>query len=122
MSEAPRLSLLPSQEARQAYLDDVPEQHRDVPRRAWHYLLRPKFIETSVAIIDFLLIVTASIACSALYYALTDGRIAAALPYAGVGLIVSVNFAAIMTARRNYRLKVLTLFAKQARDTIVIWS
>ncbi|QIP05520.1 undecaprenyl-phosphate glucose phosphotransferase [Bradyrhizobium symbiodeficiens] len=122
MSKAPRLSVLPSQEARQAYLDDAPEHHRDVTRRVWHHLLRPKFIETTVAIVDFLLIVTASIACSAMYYALTDGGIAAALPYAGVGLIVAVNYATIMTARRNYRLKVLTLFAKQARETIVIWS
>lgn len=121
MSEAPRLLLLPSQEARKAYLD-APERHRDMPRRAWHYLLRPKFIETTVAIVDFLLIVTASLVCSAMYYSLTDGYIAAALPYAGVGLIVGVNFATIMTARRNYRLKVLTLFAKQARETIVIWS
>jgi Undecaprenyl-phosphate glucose phosphotransferase len=121
MSEAPRLSLLPSQEARKAYLD-VPEPHREVPRRAWHYLLRPKFIETTVAIVDFFLIVMTSLVCSALYYALTDGRIAAALPYAGMGLIVSVNFATIMTARRNYRLKVLMLFARQARETIVIWS
>ncbi len=36
-------------------------------------------------------------------------------------IIVAANFTAIMAARRNYRLKNLTLFARQARDTIIIW-
>src|SRR5262249_7883349 len=40
----------------------------------------------------------------------------------GVGIIVAANFAAIMAARRNYRLKRLTLLARQARETIIIWS
>ena len=121
MSKAPRLLLLPSQEERKPYLD-APKPRRDVPRRAWHHLPQPSFIEATVALVDFILIVMTSLVCSTIYYALTDGNIAAALPYAGMGLIVSVNFAALMTARRNYRLKVLMRFSKQARETIVIWS
>jgi Undecaprenyl-phosphate glucose phosphotransferase len=39
-----------------------------------------------------------------------------------VGVIMAVNFVAIMMARRNYRLKRLVLFATQARETILIWS
>ncbi|MFT4115695.1 undecaprenyl-phosphate glucose phosphotransferase [Bradyrhizobium sp.] len=121
MSEAPRLLLLPSQEGDRVHFD-TQEADQGARRRVWHYILRPKFIEAMVAIVDFALIVAASLGYSALYHLITDGRLAAALPYEGVGIIVSLNFATMMTARGNYRLKALMQFSKQAREAIVIWS
>jgi Undecaprenyl-phosphate glucose phosphotransferase len=53
---------------------------------------------------------------------MTRGVAESIVPYAGLGVLVAANFGALMTARHNYRLKRLTLFAKQARETAVIWS
>jgi Undecaprenyl-phosphate glucose phosphotransferase len=90
-------------------------------KRTWHRLLRPRLVEAGVLIADVLLIVAASVIYSWSYHWVTGmGR--SAVPFAGVGVIVAANFAAIMTARRNYGLKRLVLFATQARETILIWS
>jgi Undecaprenyl-phosphate glucose phosphotransferase len=89
-------------------------------KRIWRRLLRPSFVEASVLIADVLLIVAASLICSWFYYWMFDtGSVS---PFAGVGVIVAVNFSAIMSTRRNYRLKRLIRFATQARETILIWS
>jgi hypothetical protein len=50
------------------------------------------------------------------------GDIRSATSYAGIGLILAANFAAIMTARRNYRPKRRIVFATQVRETIITWS
>jgi Undecaprenyl-phosphate glucose phosphotransferase len=91
------------------------------PKRPWRGFLRPRFVEPGVLIADVLLIVAAGLICSWSYHWIT-GLGADVTPYAGVGVIVAANFAAIMTARRNYHLKRLILFATQARETILIWS
>jgi Undecaprenyl-phosphate glucose phosphotransferase len=89
-------------------------------KRVWRGLLRPRFVEAGVLIADVLLVVTASLICSWFYYWMFDTG--SVTPFAGVGVIVAVNFAAIMTTRRNYHLKRLIRFATQARETILIWS
>jgi Undecaprenyl-phosphate glucose phosphotransferase len=90
-------------------------------KRIWGRLPSPRFVESAVLIADVLLIITASLICSWSYHWVTGFR-GNVTPYAGVGIIVAANFAAIMTARRNYHLKRLILFATQARETILIWS
>ncbi len=120
MSKAPRLSLSPPHEAPDPHLEvRLPVQ--EGRNRNWR-LLRPKLVEAMVAVIDFLLIVLAGVGFSSVYYLLTDGDVEHVLPYAGMALIVAVNFVTIMTARQNYHLKGLLLVARQVRETIVIWS
>lgn len=84
-------------------------------------LLSPKVAEAAVAIGDVVLIVGTCLLCSLAYDWLTAETLKN-LPYGGMGLIVAVNFVAIMTARRNYRLKNLMLFSKQIREIILTWS
>lgn len=120
MSRAPRLTVLPPHEPPEPHLE-LREPGHTVRGKSWR-LLRPKVIEAGVCFIDFLLIVSAGLGCSCVYYWLTDSDLARAFPYVGMGLIVAVNFVAIMTARRNYRLKGLVLVHSQTRETTVIWS
>ena len=101
---------------------DITAVSNDAPERAWQRLLRPRFLEGGVAVVDIILILAAGLACSSAYHWLAGGNFGNVVPYAGTGIIVAANFAAIMTARRNYRLKRLVSFAIQARETILIWS
>lgn len=91
-------------------------------RSSWRKLLSPKFVETGVLLADVLLIVASGLACSWAYHWVILARGGNVVPYAGVGLLVAANFAALMTARRGYHLKRLILFPSQARETIVVWS
>lgn len=120
MSNGPRISRFDSQETAAAPVDflAVPNQ----PRKTWRRLLRPSFLEVGVFAADILIVVASGLACSLAYYWMTDGITGKVMPYVGIGVIVAANFATIMTARRNYRLKRLTLFSLQARETIFIWS
>lgn len=118
-SSGQRFSQVVSQEATTAPMD-IAAISGDVPPKTGRRLLSPGFLEGSVLVVDILLIMAAGLACSSAYHWLTGtGN---ATPYAGVGVIVAANFAAIMASRRNYRLKRLMLFALQARETILIWS
>lgn len=133
MSRAPRLSLLPSHEATKAHLEipgpsnesptrlELPKASDDHEQRTWLGLLRPKFVEATSAIADFLLVVAAGLAFSSVYHWLAADH-GSPVPYTGMGVIVAVNFMTIMMARKNYRLKNLMLFADQAREVILIWS
>lgn len=121
MSKAPRLSLLSSRGADHVNFE-IPQSSSELPQRPWLHLLRPKYIEATVAAIDFVMIFATGFACSSVYHWMTDGQLADVIPYAGIGLIVAANFVTIMTARRNYRLKVLMAFVREAREIIMIWS
>ena len=90
-------------------------------RGTWHKLLRPLLIEKVVLVVDVVLITVTAVVCSNLYL-WTTGSLPTDATFFGVGLIAAVNFAAVMSARRNYSLKNLTQTAKQARDTIFLWS
>jgi Undecaprenyl-phosphate glucose phosphotransferase len=120
MSKGQRLLPIAPQEAATSYVDlSVPA--RETPRRTWRRLLRPKFVESIVLVIDLFLIVATGVLSSALYHWTTGGNPGIVLPYIGVGVIAAANFTAVMTARRNYHLKRLIQFATQARETILIW-
>lgn len=100
----------------------IPVLAAEVPQRTWRRLLRPKFVESTVLVTEVFLILAAGVICSALYHWATSGSVGNVAPYIGVGVIVAANFSAIMMARRNYQLKLLIVFARQARDIIVVWS
>lgn len=121
MSKVPNLSRIMPQKARTASVD-IPLFSSEIPRRTWRDLLRPRFVENAVLTADVIFIVAAGLVCSMGYHWITAGDLAHVTAFVGVGIIVAVNFTAIMTARRNYHLKNLALFARQARDSIVIWS
>src|SRR5262249_40913338 len=76
-------------------------------RGTWHRLLRPLLIEKVVLIIDVVLITITAVICSELYL-WTAGSLPDDATFLGVGLIAAMNFAAVMSARRNYSLKNLT--------------
>jgi Undecaprenyl-phosphate glucose phosphotransferase len=117
MNEVPRLSRLAAQEA--AATVDVSSA---VARYgAWHELLRPQFVEKAVLTADFILIIATSLACSFAYHWATGGNIADVPAFIGVGIVVAANFTVIMAARRNYRIKNLRTFTRQARDATVAW-
>ena len=122
MSKLPRISSSTPQEATTASVDATPAS-RDIPISMWQGLLRPKLVEKAVLTADVILILAASLVCSIGYQWMATGDdLAHVAAFVGVGIIVAVNFTAIMAARQNYRLKNLALFARQARDTIIIWS
>jgi Undecaprenyl-phosphate glucose phosphotransferase len=120
MSKRTRLSPLLPQEATESICFSY--SFRETPKATWRELVRPKLVENAVLVADVVLILLASLACSLAYQWATKGEVANIADFAGVGIIVAVNFAAVMVARRNYRLKHLILCDRQARDTILIWS
>ncbi|HEY1576173.1 MAG TPA: undecaprenyl-phosphate glucose phosphotransferase [Terracidiphilus sp.] len=101
---------------------EIPVRARESSSRTWRTLLRPKFVESLVLVIDLFLIVATGILSSAIYHRETGGNSGNVLPYIGVGVIAAANFMAVMTARRNYHLKRLIQVARQARETVFIWS
>jgi Undecaprenyl-phosphate glucose phosphotransferase len=111
------LSRLAAQEAA-ATIDVSPAVAR---YGAWHQLLRPQFVEKAVLTADFILIVATSLACSFAYHWAAGGDIANVPAFIGVGIVVAANFTVIMAARRNYRIKNLSAFTRQARDATVVW-
>jgi Undecaprenyl-phosphate glucose phosphotransferase len=101
---------------------DIPPIAGELPNRIWRPLLRPKLVEKAVLTVDVIFIMAAGVVCSFGYQWMTNGDLAHVMAFVGLGIIVAINFAAIMTARRNYHLKHLALFGRQARDSIIIWS
>lgn len=101
---------------------DSPSHLSEIANQTWPRLLRPELVEKAVLAADVVVIVLASLVCRIAYSWITNSDIANVSAYAGLGIIVAVNFAAIMTARRSYRLKNLVQLYRQARDIIIIWS
>ena len=122
MSKVPRVSSSTLPEATTASVDAA-HPSGDIPKKIWRELLRPKLVEKAVLTADVVLILAASLVCSLGYQWIATGDdLAHVAAFVGVGIIVAVNFTAIMAARQNYRLKNLALLARQARDAIIIWS
>jgi Undecaprenyl-phosphate glucose phosphotransferase len=121
MSSVPNVSRVTRQKASAAVLDILPFSDQ-APKPSWRGLLRPKLVEKAVLTADVFVIVTAGFFSSLGYQWLTSGDLAYVAVFVGLGIIVAVNFTAIMNARRNYHLKNLARFARQARDTSIIWS
>jgi Undecaprenyl-phosphate glucose phosphotransferase len=121
MSRVPSLSPFKPQEATTTSVDAAPLSG-EIPEQNWQKLVRPNLVEKAVLTADVIFIVAASLVCTVGYSWITNGDLANVSAFAGLGIIVAVNFTAIMTARRNYRLKNLAQFSRQARDTIIIWS
>ena len=120
MSNVPLSSQFEPQEAKLS--PDASPAARETPRVLWRKLLRPLFVEKAVLVIDAILIIAISVACSVAYLWTTTGNLPDDRPFVGVGVIVAVNFAAVMSARRNYHLKTLMLIGKQERETAIVWS
>jgi Undecaprenyl-phosphate glucose phosphotransferase len=120
MSKAPSLSRVTPQEAA-ATSTDIPLLSGQIPKRTWRNLLRPRLVERAVLTADVIFIVAAGLACTLGYHWITSGTLVNGTAFAGLGIIVAVNFTAIMTARRNYHLKTLALFTRQVRESVTIW-
>jgi Undecaprenyl-phosphate glucose phosphotransferase len=121
MDRRTRLSPLAPQEATAASAD-IRSPIREAPKATWRELVRPKLVENAVLTADVIIIALASLACGLVYQWITKGEVVNGAAFVGVGIIVAVNFTAVMVARRNYRLKHLTLVYRQVRDTIIVWS
>ncbi len=119
MSNVPLWSQAASQKT-QPPIVAAPTTHQ-APIELWRRLLRPLLIEKAVLIIDVALIIALSAICSAAYLWLITGQLPDETPFIGVGVIVAANFAAVMSARRNYRLKKLIVIGKQIRETAAVW-
>lgn len=114
MSNLPNLSRVTPQKTRTAALD-IPSLSDGLPKELWRGLLRPKLVEKAVLAADVIFIVAAGLFSNLGYQWLASGDFAHAAAFVGLGIIVAVNFAAIMSARQNYHLKDLSRFAKQAQ-------
>jgi Undecaprenyl-phosphate glucose phosphotransferase len=122
MSNVPRSQQVASSEADQDSAHSPQSAEREMSAGIWRALMRPLLIEKVVLVIDVILIIATSVICSVAYMSATTGSLANETAFVGIGVLVSVNFAAVMSARRNYSLKNLTLIDKQVRETIVVWS
>jgi Undecaprenyl-phosphate glucose phosphotransferase len=100
---------------------EMPSNSNEPPRKTWTRLLRPQFVEHSVLVADYAFIVATSVLFSFIYHWISTGGLNHERAFFSIGIIVAANFTAIMAARRNYRLKNLTLFGRQARDTTIVW-
>lgn len=118
MGFVPRLSqpLRAASEQRSTAVSSLPSS-----KRFGRGLLSPRFVEATIAVGDVALIVGAFLLCSLIYYWLTADTLPNIGAYGGIGLIVAVNFVAMMTARQNYRVKNLMLLSRQAREITLTW-
>src|SRR5438105_3055952 len=112
----------PSEPQAPTQAPDPPDGERKGLEGSWHMRLRPSSVENSVFIIDVILVAAVGLVCGLGYLWIATGSISNPTLFAAVGVVVATNFAAIMAAQRNYRLRNLRLFARQARDTIFTWS
>jgi Undecaprenyl-phosphate glucose phosphotransferase len=87
----------------------------------WWHLLRPQVVEKAVLVADLVLIVSIGFISSLIYSWVAKADSTGATAFIGAGLIIAFNFTALMAARRNYSLKNLALFARQARDAALFW-
>jgi Undecaprenyl-phosphate glucose phosphotransferase len=88
---------------------------------SWRYLLRPQIVEKAVLVTDVILIVSVGFTSSLAYNWVANADISKAIAFIGAGLVIAFNFTAVMAARRNYTLKKLAVFIRQARDVTFFW-
>lgn len=121
MSNAPNLSRVTPRKAGTASID-IPLFPEQKSKRKWRGLLRPTHVEKAILSADVVFIVAASILSNLGYLWITNGSLAHAGAFVGLGMIVALNFTTIMSARRNYHLKNLAQFGRQAWESIIVWS
>jgi Undecaprenyl-phosphate glucose phosphotransferase len=121
MSEAPNWSRIEPHQTTSvpAEIPTAPSETRQGLARK---LIQPLFIERTVPVVDAVLIVAASFISSYGYHWLAMVETAKEAVFGGVGIIVAINFLAIMATRRNYILKNLMAFTRQATETIAVWA
>src|ERR1700687_63652 len=100
----------------------IPPRSSEIQQGPWRRLLRPQLIEKAVFTTDVIIIVLASLFYSSAYRWITTGDLAHVTGSVVVGMVFAINFATIIAARWNYRFKNLTLFARQSREVIIIWT
>jgi len=124
MSGVPSLSrFAPKNTSAGSTTNSVGPQPSSAPTRAspWRRLLRPQIVEKAVLVADHVLIVSIGFICSLIYLWAAKADPTKATSFIGVGLIIAFNFTALMAARRNYSLKNLAQFVRQARDASLFW-
>ncbi len=120
MNGVPDLTQFTSQEA--AIASDVRSLSGQRSDGKWRKLLRPHHVENAIITADFILIVATGLVCSFGYQWMTGGYATKFATFVSVGIVVAANFAVIMAARQNYRLKHLAPFTKQALEATLVWS
>lgn len=98
----------------------VPLAEHSAPSRA-RALLPFHWIEAIAVCSDLVLIPTMSLATGIAYHLTFLGRIGPVVAFLGIGVLIAVNFSAILAARAAYRPQNLASFRKQTRETTTIW-
>ena len=119
MNESPSLSRFTLQQG--ATSDGTAAGSQAIARHPWRNLLRPESVGNAVLVADLCLIIITSLCCSFAYHWATSGVLANVTSAVGVGVVIAINFVAIMAARRNYRIKQLMLLTRQVREATIIW-
>jgi Undecaprenyl-phosphate glucose phosphotransferase len=114
-----KASEVPRSAGRQATAADAAPP--SLPQGIWRNLFRPEHVEGFVVATDMLLIIAAGYLTRRGYQWISDTSLANRSAFEFVSIVVAVNFAAIMMARRNYAITSLTLLAKQVREIFIIW-
>src|ERR1700678_554625 len=117
MSGVPNLSrFAPKKASAESTIDSVGRisNCEQTPAGPWRNLLRPQIVEKAVLVADIVLIVSIGFISSLTYLWAAKTDSSRALSFVGVGLIIAFNFIALMAARRNYDIKNLAQFARQA--------
>jgi len=79
-------------------------------------------VEPIVLTTDCLLIVGASVAAGIAYHLLVFGRCGNVEAFFGIGLLVCINFAAILAAQGQYRIRSLVNFRHQMHGVGFVWT
>jgi undecaprenyl-phosphate galactose phosphotransferase/putative colanic acid biosynthesis UDP-glucose lipid carrier transferase len=90
--------------------------------RPARHLVPFRLIEPAVFVVDLLLVIAVSVATGAAYIWIAFGIVDRIETFFGVGVIVFANFAAILLARGDYRVRNLVNFRRQTRDIVMVWS
>jgi Undecaprenyl-phosphate glucose phosphotransferase len=89
---------------------------------AFRLVLPFKFIEPTVILFEFLVVLLASLFGGIGYHLVFFGSVGDIRTFVGVGLLVFVNVSAISAARGNYRPNSLLNFPRQVREVTLGWT
>lgn len=93
---------------------------QSAPSRA-RVLLPFHWIEATAVGSDLILILGVSLITGIVYHIASLGGVGPVEAFLGVGVLISINFSAILAARSAYRPQNLINFGKQARETTTVW-
>jgi Undecaprenyl-phosphate glucose phosphotransferase len=79
------------------------------------------FVEPVVLVVDFVLLVGASVLAGIGYHWIFLSSVPSAEPYVAIGALAALNVTTILTALRAYRLQTLVNLKQQARNVAVVW-